>query len=337
MSEPSRLPPGQQLAAPHKWPVVGEQAPAPHSEAWTLQVSGAVLQAVELSLDDLACLPQVERAVDIHCVTRWSKLDMHFAGVLLADVLKLAEPTGEARFISFVARSGRGHSTSLPLDDAVELGTLLATHCQGEPLGCEHGGPLRTVVPQRYFYKSLKWLSRIELLHADRLGYWEAEAGYHNQADPWRQQRFIASSISKQQAAALLASRDLSGRTLLGLDASGRDLIGLQAGRSVLRNACFDGCRLEGADFRGANLSAASFRHANLAGAAIQDADLEGANFAGALLRGVDFSGASLLAATFCEGDHSATLDRTTRLDPAQVAQLMPRQEQFVLKQLSDG
>jgi hypothetical protein len=285
-------------------------------------------------IEELLTLPPTQAEIDIHCVTRWSKLAVSFSGVLLAELLRRARPTRAARFVSFIAHSERQHSTSLPLDDALALGTLLATHCGGQPLTAEHGGPLRTVVPGRYFYKSLKWLRRIELLPEDRLGYWEAVAGYHNGADPWREERFIASSVTKQQAAQILATRDISAQELLGIDASGRDLTGLKAGRALLRNACFDRCRLAGADFRAANLSNATFRAADLTGALFQGADLEGTDFAGADLRGADLIGASLVAATFIAADRAAIIDSTTRIAPAQLAELCPEQQTFVTRAL---
>ena len=122
-----------------------------------------------------------------------------------------------------------GHSTSLPLEDARQLDVLIALNFAGVPITSEHGGPVRSVTPGRYFYKSLKWLIGIELLAEDRLGYWEASAGYHNRADPWHEERYVASGLSKQDAAQIFAERDLSGRELVSLDGSDRDLSGLQA------------------------------------------------------------------------------------------------------------
>ncbi|MCA9270067.1 MAG: molybdopterin-dependent oxidoreductase, partial [Planctomycetales bacterium] len=177
------LPPGQQLAATDKWPIVGEAAPAAPLGAWTVSVCGLVDRPLAWSVDELGAMgPQDALQADIHCVTRWSKRGMSFAGVSLARLLQLAAPQAAARFVSFVAYSERGHSTSLPLEDALALNTLVALTHNGAPLASAHGGPARIVVPGRYFYKSLKWLASIELLADDRLGYWEAEAGYHNQA-----------------------------------------------------------------------------------------------------------------------------------------------------------
>ncbi|MGE3406975.1 MAG: molybdopterin-dependent oxidoreductase [Pirellulales bacterium] len=336
-----RLPPGQQLAAIDKWPSVGERLPANDGAPWTVTLSGAVAHPRTFSLNELRELPWREQTTDIHCVTRWTKFDMHFGGVLLADVLRLVQPASDARFVSFVARSDRRHSTSLPLQDALSLETLLAFEAHGQPLDVLHGGPVRTVVPRRYFYKSLKWLTGIELLAEDRLGHWEAQAGYHNTADPWLEQRFIASSLDKRAAAALFNTRDIRGQEVLGLDASHRDLNGLQAAGAILRNARFDQCQLQGANFDGANLALASLAGADLRGTSFRQAGLDGVDFTGANLLHCDLRGAALTAATFCQCDETgkivlaALLDRTTQIDAAAVQELMPLQRDFVLAEIA--
>lgn len=331
------LPPGQQLVARDKWPLVGERLPRIDDGPWEVTVDGCVRRPRTFLLDELRTLPQVERSVDIHCVTRWSKLNVRFSGVLLREVLEVVEVEEKARFASFVARSERNHSTSLPLSDALDLETLLAFGCDGRPLPVEHGGPLRTVVPGRYFYKSLKWLERIELLAEDRLGYWEAAAGYHNTADPLLQQRYMAATLTKREALSIISSRDFSGRDLRSIDASNRDLSRLTASGALLRDADFGGSNLRGACFDRANLSNAHFRGADLRDAAFRFADLEGADFAGADLRGADLSGASLFGASFFEEMHgradpdtAARVDATTRLEPSQWEALTPLQIEFI-------
>ncbi len=331
------LPPGQQLVARDKWPLVGERLPRIDDGPWAVTVDGCVQRPRTFSLDELRTLPRVERSVDIHCVTRWSKLGVRFCGVLLREVLEVVEMEEKARFASFSARSERNHSTSLPLADALNLDALLAFDCDGRPLPQEHGGPLRIVVPGRYFYKSLKWLERIELLAEDRLGYWEATAGYHNKADPFRQQRYMAATLTKQQALSIIASRDFSGRDLRSIDASNRDLSGLRASGALLRDADFGGSILRGACFDRANLSNAHFRKADLREATFLFADLEGADFAAADLRGADLSGASLFGASFIEEIHghadpdsAARVDATTRLEPSQLEALTPLQIEFM-------
>jgi hypothetical protein len=257
--------------------------------------------------------------------------------VLLADVLQAAQIAPEARFVSFVARSERAHSASLPLDDALRLETLLALEVEGMPLPTEHGGPVRTIVPGRYFYKSLKWLERIELLSEDRLGHWEATAGYHNTADPWLEQRYIAPSLTKQQAQALIAARDFSGRDLRGIVAAGHDLSNLVARQALLRDADFRRCDLRRACFDQANLTNAHFDSADLRGAMFRGADLEGTNFAGADLCGADLTGASLFGASFVlERDgqaiagSGARFDVATLVDTGQIEALTPIQQMFV-------
>jgi DMSO/TMAO reductase YedYZ molybdopterin-dependent catalytic subunit len=338
-----QLPPGQQLVAPGRWPFVGERQPRADDTPWLVTIAGAVAWPRSYGLHELRALPQVERTIDIHCVTRWSKLGAHFSGVPLAEMLRAAEVQPSARFVSFVARSDRAHSTSLPLADALALDTLLALDYEDGPLPTAHGGPVRTVVPGRYFYKSLKWLERIELLTEDRLGYWEATAGYHNTADPWLQQRYIAPSLTKQQAAALIAARDFSGRDLRGISASGHGLSGLVARGALLRDADFRRCDLRGACFDGANLTNAHLEAADLRLATFRGADLEGANFTAADLGGADLSGASLFGATFmAERDGAAEgtgaqFDAATRLAIEQLEALTPIQAEFMRSYFGPG
>ena len=341
---PLPLPPGQQLVAPGKWPSIGERSPRRDGAPWTVTVVGEVEEPLELSLAQLQTLPQKTIRTDIHCVTRWSKLGVEFAGVPLAMLLERARPTAQARFVSFVARSERGHSTSLPLGDALAVETLVALNCQGQPLAEEHGGPVRIVTPGRYFYKSLKWLETIELLADDRLGYWESEAGYHNVADPWQEQRYLASQLDRRQVQELLASRDFSRRDLRGIDAGGRELSRLNAQEALLRDANFRRAILQQACFDGANLSNAHFAGADLRQASFRQADVEGADFSAADLAGCDFSGASLIGASFVaeidgrpDPRHGARLDALTRFDPSSLEDLTPLQAEYVRAQQGGG
>lgn len=333
------LPPGQQLAAPGKWPLVGERAPLPLPDKWDVAVDGCVARPGAWTLEQMRRLPQVERTVDIHCVTRWSMLGARFRGVLLADLLAECKPTRDANYVSFVAHTERSHSTSLPLKEAIDLGVLLAWEYSGQPLPVEHGGPLRVVTPGRYFYKSVKWLRRIELLAEDRLGYWEMEAGYHNRADPWREERYLAPTLDRREAARLIASRDFSHRDLRSIDAADRDLEGLDARGALLRDADFRRSRLARARFDGANLSNAHFQEADLRGAIFREADLEGADFSGADLRGADMRGASLFGASFLAElglPLAAQFDGQTRFSPEAIEQLTPIQREFVFRESGD-
>lgn len=338
-----QLPPRQQFAAPGKWPAVGETAAAAPLGPWRVAVSGEVAAPLDLSIEKLQALPRVERTIDIHCVTRWSKPGMRFAGVTLASLLQVARPTAAAKFVSFVAYSTRNHSTSLPLGDALALETLIAWEWDGAPLPPEHGGPVRVIVPNRYFYKSLKWLRAIDVLPVDKPGYWEREAGYHNTGDPWREERYMAPQLSRQEMQAALAARDFSGRDLRSIDACGHDLSGLRASGAILRDANFQDCRLAGAVFDDANLSNAHFDRAILTGASFVRADIEGADFSGADLRGANFAGASLFGVTFGAIDQGmspslpAIMDATTHIDAAGFDALVPQQAQLVRRLIAGG
>lgn len=326
--------------------MVGEATADPQRqrEPWQVRVSGLVARSCTWTLAELHALPQVSRQLDLHCVTRWSQVAMPFVGAPLRVLLETCQPLPTARYLSFVARSARGHSTSLPIGVAVELDPLVALHYQEQPLPPEHGGPVRVIVPGRYLYKSIKWLEEIRVLEHDQLGYWEGEAGYHNEADPWREQRYIVPALSHAESRALLQQRDVSGRNILGLWAEGLKLSGLQARGALLRDAHFVGAHLAGACFDGANLSNAHFEGANLRAASFRswrgnNADVEGANFRGADLRGADFTSASLFGVTFCPEDDSeswgpALLDQTTRIGEEALTKLTPIQQEFVRKAL---
>jgi hypothetical protein len=197
-------------------------------------------------------------------------------------------------------------------------------------------------VPGRYFYKSLKWLERIELVAADRLGYWESTSGYHNHADPWLEERYLAPGLTQAEARDLLARRDVSGRELRGLRAEGLALSGLVAQNALLRDADFRRCDLAKACFDGANLSNARFDGSLLREASFRGADLEGAEFAAADLRGACLEGASLMGASFCQFAESriesaALVDGTTRLDRSALDDLAPPQQAFLESALAGG
>ena len=340
--ESTSLPPGQQLAAPGKWPVVGEREPRNDARPWILSVHGLVDKPCSWSLDELRQFLWVEQTVDIHCVTRWSRLAMRFRGIPLQSLLESCAPHSTAKFISFVARSIRAHSTSLEISTALQAKTLVALECDGQPISSQHGGPIRPIVPGRYFYKSVKWLESIELLEKDRLGYWEAEAGYHNEADPWREQRYVVSSVPRQKLQKLLAQRNFVGENLLSLELQGYDLTKLDATGAILRNADFRRCQLRGAKFTGANVTNGRFMHADLRNSQLNNADLEGCDFSGADLRGADLRGSSLFGADFTTNANASdptqlpitSIDSTTKFDLASIEQLVPVQAAFVLSQI---
>ena len=330
------LPANQALAAKRKWPVVGERAPRSSEQPWTVTVKGEVEQPMAWSLTELQRMAQIDQMVNIHCVTRWSRPHTLFRGIPLRDLLALCRPKSSARFISFVARSERNHNTSLRLDTALALDTLIAFSCEGKDLEQKHGGPVRTVVPGRYFYKSLKWLETIELLEEDRLGYWEGETGYHNEADPWREQRYITgSAVNRNEAIKLFQNRDFSNRDLLNIDANRVDLEGLNARKALLRNAFFQKAKLQHSCFDEANLSNAHLEGADLRNASFVNADVEGADFRGTDLRGADFTGASLFGVTFCPEPGTeanwgeAIIDQETKISAEQIDRLSEVQQEF--------
>ncbi len=332
------LPPNQALAAAGKWPVVGEQAAAESAAPWQIAVDGLVAQPRGFLLDDLLAWPRQTLLTDIHCVTRWSRLGVTFEGVWLADLLAACGGAlPQARFVNFIARSARNHATSLPLPVALDLKTMIAFSHQGQALEGIHGGPVRTIVPGRYFYKSLKWLTRIELMAEDRLGYWEGAAGYHNNADPWAEERYIASGIDRREVERMVRERNIAGRDLLSLQAAHMHLPDLDATGALLRNANFCGATLSRARFDTANLSNAQFLGSQLAFASFLDADLEGADFRGADLRGVNLTGASLFGTTFVPEPLGAQLfdfakiDASTCFDQNALERLSPIQLDFVL------
>jgi DMSO/TMAO reductase YedYZ molybdopterin-dependent catalytic subunit len=185
--DPARLPPGQYLT--EKWPVLhaGDVARYPDLSTWTLRVFGEVENELELSWEQLNELPRASNTQDIHCVTRWSRFDTEFEGVHWSELAKLAQPKPTARFA--IAHAEAGFTSNVPLSFLEDANAVLATHSGGEPLAPEHGYPLRLVIPGKYFWKSAKWLRGIELSSVDKPGFWE-RYGYHNDADPWREERY---------------------------------------------------------------------------------------------------------------------------------------------------
>jgi DMSO/TMAO reductase YedYZ molybdopterin-dependent catalytic subunit len=184
--DPARLPPGQHMT--EKWPVLhAGSVPQVELATWRFRISGEVEQEVELSWEQFNELPRTGTAQDIHCVTRWTRFDARFEGVHWRELAKLCRPLPSARFA--IAWAEHDFSANVPIEFIEDDDALLATHADGEPLTPEHGYPLRLIVPRKYFWKSAKWLKRIELLPTDRPGFWE-RYGYHNDADPWQEQRY---------------------------------------------------------------------------------------------------------------------------------------------------
>ncbi len=181
-----KLPPGQ--TETEKWPVLdlGRQPLIP-LQRWKLAVDGAVEEPLSLSWDDFLALPQVEDVSDFHCVTQWSRLDLHWKGVRLESLLDRARPLPEASHV--LCHAYDGYTTNLPLEEALKPDVLLVHTVEGQPLPREHGGPVRVITPQLWAWKGAKWVSRIEVLAGDQPGYWEVR-GYSNTAHPWRNDRY---------------------------------------------------------------------------------------------------------------------------------------------------
>ena len=156
-------------------------------ERWRLVVGGEVERPLELGWAELLALPQAEVHADFHCVTGWSKLDNRWDGVRIEELARRAGVRPSARFVRFA--DPQGYDTTVPLRIALEQGLLAHRH-DGAALAPEHGGPLRAVVPALYAWKSCKWVCAVEFLARERLGFWE-QRGYHNDADPWKEERLV--------------------------------------------------------------------------------------------------------------------------------------------------
>jgi DMSO/TMAO reductase YedYZ molybdopterin-dependent catalytic subunit len=187
-----RVPPGQILTP--RWPILhAGSVPTELTPAtWSLALSGAVEAPQTLSFDQLLSLPQSDLTCDIHCVTSWTKLGMHWRGVPFRAIESLAKPRPEVRFV--VMQCEQGFTTSLPIDALRDDDVLLAHTVEQAPLPAEHGGPVRMLIPKRYFYKSAKWLRGLKFVADDEPGFWEVR-GYSNIADPWSQTRYDVDDV----------------------------------------------------------------------------------------------------------------------------------------------
>ncbi|HEY6238491.1 MAG TPA: sulfite oxidase-like oxidoreductase [Thermoplasmata archaeon] len=187
-----RVPPGQVLTK--GWPTLhaGSVPYALTPPTWSLRVYGAVARQFTVDFAGLLALPQKDQRNDIHCVTSWTKLDMGWRGVPFRSIAERAGVAPSARFV--VMECEQGFTTSLPLSAMMDEDVLVAHTVDGLPLPPEHGGPVRMLVPQRYFYKSAKWLRGIKFVENDEPGYWEVR-GYSNIADPWKETRYDVDDV----------------------------------------------------------------------------------------------------------------------------------------------
>lgn len=182
-----RLPPGQHIT--ERFPVLQKgRIPLVERESYKLLIEGEIENPTEFSLDDLKKIQDKEIIADIHCVTSWSKFNTKWGGISFQKLFSIVKPKKTALFIEFYCADG-GFTTTVPIERLKAENTILALTYEGEPINDKHGGPVRPIIPDLYFYKSAKWVVKITFLKEDRLGYWE-RAGYSNKADPWKQQRY---------------------------------------------------------------------------------------------------------------------------------------------------
>ena len=180
----ARLPPGQYLTT--DFPVLSA-GPTPHTplDRWDFTIRGATQPMRRWTWEEFRALPSETVTVDIHCVTKWSKLDTVWEGVSVDTLLEGVETDGAY----VTAFSDGGYTTNLPLADVTGGKAWVAFAFGGQPLAPEHGGPARLLVPHLYFWKSAKWVRGLDIMTRDRPGFWES-LGYHDYGDPWREQRY---------------------------------------------------------------------------------------------------------------------------------------------------
>jgi DMSO/TMAO reductase YedYZ molybdopterin-dependent catalytic subunit len=182
--DPARVPPGQYVV--YDFPVLSA-GPTPHAhlDEWSFTIHGAVREPVSWPWEEFLALPAESVMVDIHCVTKWSKLGTRWTGVALDTLLEHVHT--EAEYVT--AWSDGGYTTNMQLADLRQGHAWVVYEFDGKPLEPEHGGPARLLVPHLYFWKSAKWVRGLTLTERDEPGFWEA-AGYHNHGDPWLEQRY---------------------------------------------------------------------------------------------------------------------------------------------------
>jgi DMSO/TMAO reductase YedYZ molybdopterin-dependent catalytic subunit len=182
--DPARIPPGQYVV--HDFPVLSA-GPTPHTplDEWSFTILGEVDRPISWTWEELLALPADTITVDIHCVTKWSKLGTGWTGVSVDTLLDAVHT--EADYLTIWCDGG--YTTNLALEDVTGGQAWVAYRYDGEPLEAEHGGPARLLVPHLYFWKSAKWVRGLKFTAQDEPGFWES-AGYHNHGDPWREQRY---------------------------------------------------------------------------------------------------------------------------------------------------
>jgi DMSO/TMAO reductase YedYZ molybdopterin-dependent catalytic subunit len=183
-----RIPPGQ--FETKDFPVLSA-GPTPRSslEKWDFSIYGDIAEDLKWTWDEFMKLPRETVTVDIHCVTKWTKLDTVWTGVSVETLLEGVDLEAQSDVGHLIAYCDGGYTTNLPLADVRAGKAWIAFEYDGRPLAAEHGGPARLLVPHLYFWKSAKWVRGIKLVKDNRPGFWET-AGYHDYGDPWREQRY---------------------------------------------------------------------------------------------------------------------------------------------------
>jgi DMSO/TMAO reductase YedYZ molybdopterin-dependent catalytic subunit len=181
-----RLPPGQYLVT--DFPVL-TAGPTPHTplDKWSFRLEGLVRSPVSWTWEEFRRLPPQTFTVDIHCVTKWSKLDTKWLGVSVDTLLKDVDVGPSGRYV--MAFSDGGYATNIPLEEMLNGQAFVAYEFDEQPLAPEHGGPARLVVPHLYFWKSAKWVRGLRFMDQDEPGFWES-LGYHMHGDPWKEERY---------------------------------------------------------------------------------------------------------------------------------------------------
>jgi DMSO/TMAO reductase YedYZ molybdopterin-dependent catalytic subunit len=154
---------------------------------WRLEIGGLVENPVIWTLEEFMVQPQQDFVSDIHCVTQWSRYDNHWRGVSARQIMDIVRPLEAARHVLF--QSSDAYTTNVRRKVFEEPNVLLAHSWEGKPIPREHGGPVRVIIPDWYFWKSPKWIMRIEFAAEDKPGFWEVR-GYHNEGDPWKEERY---------------------------------------------------------------------------------------------------------------------------------------------------
>jgi DMSO/TMAO reductase YedYZ molybdopterin-dependent catalytic subunit len=204
-----RIPPGQTLTA--KWPVLTYGlTPRVDLARWTFRCFGLVEAELTWTWAEFLELPRVRIVSDVHCVTRWSKLDNAWEGVHIREILGRLRLRPQARYV--MVHADPDYTTNLALEDLAQDDVLLAVRHNGRDLEPDHGGPCRLVVPRLYFWKSAKWVRGLEFLDVNPPGFWE-QNGYHMHADPWGEERYSDQETHAMQRMRAEAARKLRERT----------------------------------------------------------------------------------------------------------------------------